>query len=175
MLLAVNVATLVALVLAALNVAVTPVGNPLAAKVTLELNPFRSLTLIVLTPLPPLGTERLAADAERVKLGTATVSAIVAVLLKLPVVPVIVSGYVPTTAVALAVNVTVLVELVLTGLNAAVTPLGNPVTAKPTLPLKPFFAPTVTVAAPVPDGFTVSAETEFDNPNEAAPVVPVRS
>jgi hypothetical protein len=40
--------------------------------------------------------------------------------------------------VVLTVNVTVLVVVVLVGLKAAVTPLGNPVTAKLTLPLKPF-------------------------------------
>lgn len=92
MLLAVNVITLVALVLAALNAAVTPLGNPLAAKVTLELNPFDPLTLIVLVPLLLRGIVRLAADAERLKLGTVTVTAIVVVLLSVPDVPVTVIG-----------------------------------------------------------------------------------
>ena len=52
-------------------------------------------------------------------------------------------------AVPLAVNVSVLVVVVEAGLNAAVTPLGNPDADKLTLPLKPFTGLTVTVSAPL--------------------------
>ena len=56
---------------------------------------------------------------------------------KLPDVPVIATVTVPVAAVLLAVNVNELVLVVLLGLNDALTPLGNPVADKLTLPLKP--------------------------------------
>ena len=83
---------LAVVVLAALNAAVTPVGNPVAVRATVPVKPFTPVTLIVLAPLPPLGTVTLAAEAESVKLGTTIVSVTVLVPLKLPEVPVIVSG-----------------------------------------------------------------------------------
>jgi hypothetical protein len=52
-LLAVNVNVLVVVVLDGLNVAVTPLGNPEADKLTLPLKPFIGLTVIVLVPLEP--------------------------------------------------------------------------------------------------------------------------
>lgn len=66
-----------------------------------------------------------------------TMREIVAVLVKLPDVPVIVTGKVPTPAVLAAVRVTVLVVAVVLGLNDAVTPAGRPEADKLTLPLKP--------------------------------------
>ena len=63
--------------------------------------------------------------------------------------PVIVTVAVPKAAVALAVSVNVLVEVVGFGLNAAVTPLGRPEAVKLTLPLKPFRSVTVIVLAPL--------------------------
>jgi hypothetical protein len=83
---------LVFVVLAGLNTAVTPFGNTLVVKLTVPANPFSPLTLIVLAPLPPLAIVRIAADAERLKLGTVTVTAIVVVLLRVPEVPVTVIG-----------------------------------------------------------------------------------
>jgi len=67
--LAVRVSTLVEVVGFVPNVAVTPLGNPEAARVTLPLNPPRSVTVIVLVPLPPWVIVRLLGDAESVKLG----------------------------------------------------------------------------------------------------------
>ena len=52
-LLAVRVSVLVEVVGFVPNVAVTPLGKPDAAKVTLPENPPRSVTVIVLVPLPP--------------------------------------------------------------------------------------------------------------------------
>ena len=60
-----------------------------------------------------------------------------AVFVKLPEVPVTVIVTVPVVAVLLAVSVNELVLAVLTGLKDAVTPLGNPLADKLTLPLKP--------------------------------------
>ena len=60
------------------------------------------------------------------------------VCLREPETPVIVTVEVPVAAVLLAVSVSVLVPVVLDGLNEAVTPLGRPEADKPTLPVKPF-------------------------------------
>lgn len=62
----------------------------------------------------------------------------VAVLVKLPDVPVIVTVDVPVVAVALAVRVSVLVLVPGFGLNAAVTPVGNPDAENVTSESKPF-------------------------------------
>jgi hypothetical protein len=59
-------------------------------------------------------------------------------LVKLPEVPVMVTGIVPMVAELLAVSVNVLAVLAGFGLNDAVTPLGKPDADKVTLPLKPF-------------------------------------
>lgn len=71
-LLAVNVTVLLVVVLAGLKEAVTPLGRPEADKLTLPLNPFTGLTVMVLVPLPPWVTETLVGDAESEKSATAT-------------------------------------------------------------------------------------------------------
>jgi len=68
-LLAVRVSVLVELVGFALNAAVTPLGRPEAARVTLPENPPRSVTVIVLVPLLPWVMVRLLGEEARVKLG----------------------------------------------------------------------------------------------------------
>ena len=73
----------------------------------------------------------------------------VAVLCRLPDVPVMVTVLVPTVAVALAVKVNVLVPLVLAGLKDAVTPLGRPDAASETVPENPVAGFTVMVLVPV--------------------------
>jgi hypothetical protein len=89
-----NVTLLPAVVVAVagLNVAVTLLGSPLTAKLTLPLKPFRPLTLRVLAPLPPRGMVRLAGAAASVKLGTTTTRLTVVLLVRVPDVPVIVTG-----------------------------------------------------------------------------------
>jgi hypothetical protein len=67
----------------------------------------------------------------------------VAVWVSEPDVPVTVTVAGPVVAELLVVRVSVLVAVVLAGLNEAVTPVGNPVAARLTLPVKP------------PVGFTV--------------------
>lgn len=66
-----------------------------------------------------------------------------AVCVRVPNVPVTVTVAGPVIAELLALSVSMLVPLVLAGLNNAVTPLGKPVAARLTLPVKP------------PVGFTV--------------------
>jgi hypothetical protein len=51
-----------------LNDAVTPVGAPDAAKVTLPENGLTSVTLIVSVPLAPCATDKVEAEAFRLKL-----------------------------------------------------------------------------------------------------------
>ena len=149
--LALNVTVLVLLVLVGLNDAVTPLGKPEADKLTLLLKPFCGVTVIVLVPLPPSETLTLLGDTESVNVPTGfTVSETVVVAVKAPAVPVIVTLLVPTVAAPLAVNVTVLVFVVLLGLNAAVTPLGSPEADKLTLPLKPFRGTTLIVLVALP-------------------------
>lgn len=68
-LLAVSVSTLVPVVGLVLNAAVTPLGRPDAARVTLPVNPPMSVTVIVLVPLLPCVIVRLLGESESVKLG----------------------------------------------------------------------------------------------------------
>jgi hypothetical protein len=52
-----------------LKLAVTPLGSPVACRVTLPENPPTSVTVIALVLLPPCVTETLLGEADRVKLG----------------------------------------------------------------------------------------------------------
>ena len=147
---AANVSVLVAVAGLVLKEALTPLGSPEAAKVTLLLKPFWGVTVMVLVPKAPCMTIRLAGDAERAKFGgSVTVSATVAVRVKLPEVPVTVIVAVPVVAVLLAVSVRMLADVAGLGLNDAVTPLGKPDAEKFTLPAKPFCGVIVTVLVPL--------------------------
>ncbi len=139
---AVRLSELVVAVVAGLKVAVTPDGKPDADKLTLPVNPFCGVTVMVLgLPVAPCMSVKLAGDAPSVKFGDAaavTVSEIVVVWVSAPEMPVTVTVEVPVAAVALAVRVRVLVVVALAGLNDAVTPLGKPDADKATLPVNPF-------------------------------------
>src|SRR6267143_4353081 len=133
-----------------LKEAVTPVGRLDAEKVTLPVKPFVGWMVIVDVPVLPRATLRLLGDAERLKFGPRfTVRAIVVVCVRPPDVPVIVTVKLPVEAVLLAVSVSVLVLVVLLGLNDGVTPLGRPEADKLTLPVKPFCGLTVIVLVPL--------------------------
>lgn len=71
--LAVNVSTLVPVVGLVPNEAVTPLGNPETASVTLPVKPPASATVIVSAPLAPWAIDRVNAEGEIEKLGTAVV------------------------------------------------------------------------------------------------------
>ncbi len=129
-----------------LKVAVTPVGRLDAEKLTVPVKPRVGLMVIVDVPVLPRATLRLLGDAERLKFGPRfTVRAIVVVCVRPPDVPVIVTVKLPVDAVLLAVSVSVLVLVVLLGLNDGVTPLGRPEADKLTLPPKPLCGLTVIV------------------------------
>ncbi len=84
---------------------------------------------------------------------TARMAEVVAV--RLPDVPVIVSVLTPPVADALAVRVRVLLPVVEVGENEAVTPVGRPLMASATFPVKPYCGSTVTVEVIVAPGFTM--------------------
>lgn len=161
MLPAVKDITLVVRVLEGLKVIVTPVGRPFAVRTTLLLEPLKPATLTVLLALLPTTSGSVLDEEERVKFGSETVSAMVAVLLTVPLVPVTVTVLVPATAVLFAVRVSKLVVLVLVGLKAAVTPVGNPVVFKATTPelLKPLMPMVLLELPPITTG-RVLAEDE---------------
>lgn len=69
--LAVRVNTLVPVVGFVPNAAVTPLGNPDAARVTLPVNPPTSVTVIVLVPLLPCVIVRLLGESDSVNVGVA--------------------------------------------------------------------------------------------------------
>ena len=72
-----------------LNAAVTPVGKPVAVRVTAELKPPVTAVATVLVPLPPGATETVVGEAEIVNPGApVTVNVTVAVWLVVPLVPV---------------------------------------------------------------------------------------
>src|SRR5258708_38783439 len=81
-----------------------------------------------------------------------------------PLVPVTVTVAGPTVAVAEAVNVTVLIAAPVTdaGLSVAVTPVGNPVTLKATLPPKLFTGSTVMLVVAVAACITLGPLAEME-------------
>jgi hypothetical protein len=148
-LLAVRVTTLLPVAGLVANTAVTPLGRPVAARVTEPVNPPKSVTVMVSVVLLPCGTDRVGAEGASVKLGgvlTTTVSATVVDAVRVPEVPVMVIAAAPTVAALPAVRVTTLLPVVGLVANAAVTPLGNPDAASATLPVNPPRSVTVTVS-----------------------------
>jgi hypothetical protein len=88
--------------------AVTPLGSPVADRVTLPENPFASLIAMVLVALPLFASVREFGVAVSVKLAGVIVRLTVVVWVRLPEVPVIVTVVVPGDAAALVVKVSVL-------------------------------------------------------------------
>jgi hypothetical protein len=147
--LAVKVSALVAVVGLVPYATVTPLGRPVAARVTLPVNPPASVTVMVSVAVLPSVTAKVEAEGASLKLGTTavtTVSAIVVVAVSVPEVPVIVTVELPAVAVLLAARVSTLVAVVGLVANAAVTPLGNPDAVRVTLPVNPPTSVTVIVS-----------------------------
>jgi hypothetical protein len=150
--LAVRVRTLDPVVEVGAKAAVTPLGSPEAASVTLPVNPPAPVTVRVPVALLPCARDNEEAEAESVKLcGGLTVREKAVDAVRLPEVPVIVTVEVPAAAEALAVSVRILDPVVEVGAKDAVTPLGSPEAARVTLPLNPPVPATVRVSvAPLP-------------------------
>ena len=169
----VNVGGLVAL--AALKDAVTPVGRPDAVKITVPLNSFSGAIVMALATAPPWRTLRLAGDAWTLNEGTpVTVSSNLAVLVRLPEVPVMVIVDVDEAAELLAVKVRVLDVAALDGLSDAVTPAGRPDTARLTTPLKPFCELIVMVLSPLAPGAIESADADDARPKDGRSDCPIK-
>ena len=147
--LAVRVNTLVELVGLVPNVAVTPLGNPDAARVKLPVNPHAPSNDMVSVPLVPWAIDSAVAEGTSVKLaGAVMASSMVVVAVKKPEVPVMVIVEAPALQpiVLLAVSVSTLDPVAGLVPNVAVTPLGRPEAARVTLPLKPPTSVTVMVS-----------------------------
>jgi hypothetical protein len=146
---AVRVSVLLAVVLGGLNDAVTPVGKPDAVKTTVPPKPPTGLTVIAAVPTPPAATLTLEGEDPRLNPGAGVTVKLRGVVAEtLPDFAVIVAVSVVIVAETLAVSVSLLVELVLAGLNAAVTPGGNPEIVRAAEPVKPFTGATVMVLLP---------------------------
>jgi hypothetical protein len=109
---AVNVNPLVPVVGLVPYVTVTPLGNPIAARVTLPVNPPTSVTVTESVAVLPCVTDRAVGEAASVKPDALTVRLMVMVAVSVPEVPVMVTVAVPAVAVALAVNVSTLLPVV---------------------------------------------------------------
>ena len=136
-LLAVSVSTLDLAAGLVAKAAVTPVGRPVAASVTLPVNPPASVTEMVSVELAPWMTVSAGVVGASVKLGGTTVRARVVIAVRVPDVPVMVTVAAPAVAVLLAVSVSTLELVAGFFANEAVTPLGRPVAARVTLPVNP--------------------------------------
>jgi hypothetical protein len=152
---------------AGLNVAVTPLGKPVALRPTPLVKPPVRVIVIVLALLAPRFTVRLDGLAERVKSGVGG-----ALIVRINVVervspppePLMVTLVIPVAAVLDAAKVNALLPPVVEGgLNVAVTPLGSPVTLKATALVNPPVRAIVIVLAPLAPRFMVRLEGEADN------------
>jgi hypothetical protein len=141
-----------------LNDAVAPVGNPLALRFTVPVNPFNAPIVAVYVVDPPGATVCEPGDAEIEKSGAAfTTSVTVAVCVRVPLVPVSVNVELPAGVLPVVVIVSVDVPDVVTevGLNDAVAPVGSPLALRFTVPVNPFKAPIVAVYVVDPPAVTV--------------------
>jgi hypothetical protein len=135
------------------KVAVTPLGSPVADKVTLPSNAFDGVTITVDFPAPP-GTRLIVPGAAAsAKPGVLTVRSNVVVSVRPPETPVTVINCVPGVAEALAVSVSVLLVVDELGENDAVTPFGKPEAEKLTLPVNPYWGLTLMLNVPEVPGF----------------------
>jgi hypothetical protein len=155
--------------------AVTPEGSPDAARVTVPLKPFCGVMVMVLVVELAGVRFRLLGAAETVNVGDPVmVSASLAVLVKLPEVPVMVIVDVAAAAELLAIRVRVLVVIALAGLKDAVTPAGNPEAVRFAALVKPCCAPTVMMLTPLAPAAIESEGADVDRLNPGEFVVAVK-
>lgn len=166
---AVKVRVLVVVVEAGLKLAVTPVGRPLAESVTVPVNPFTGVIVIVLLPVAPCATLTALPDSEKSGVFLTTVTEMVVVCVSEPLVPVMVTVDVPATAVLEALNVTVF------PLSEAVTPEGVAPTLKVTLPVKPLKGVTVIVLLAAAPPWVTETLTGFADSEKSGWPVTVRT
>jgi hypothetical protein len=140
----------------ALKEPLTPVGRPAMVNVTVLAKPFCGFKVKMLVPAAPCAMLSVEGEAESVNVGGAVmVSAIVALLVSVPDVPVMVTVETPVATVPAAANVT-LRGAALAGPKVAVTPAGSPELASATVPLKPFRAVMAMLLATLAPGLTLT-------------------
>lgn len=141
-----------------LKLAVTPVGNPLALNATLLVNPPLGVTVTVLVPVPPWAALALVAASEKLA-APGIVRAMVALWVRLPLVPTIEILVVPAGVLVWALKFTTMLPLPLTeeGLKLALTPAGRFAAEIDTVPVNPKSAATLTVAVGFCPGVSVTA------------------
>ena len=127
---------------AGLKLALAPLGNPLAVKVTTPANPPDPVAVAEYdVPLPAVTVcEAGVAEIEKSPTTAALTTRVTeAVWTSEPLVPVMVNGKLPVGVVLLVVIVNVeLPEVVMdAGLNEAVAPAGIPLALRATVPVKP--------------------------------------
>lgn len=152
------------------NEAVTPEGNPATLSVTAESKLLMLVIVIVLVPDALCAIDRLLGESDNEKDCDplpVTVSAIVVLAERLPLVPVIVTIAEPVDAALLATNVKTLDPVVGLVLNDAVTPLGRLLAESVTLPPNPFAGLTVIVLVPEAPGAIDRLPGASDSVNDA--------
>jgi len=143
--------------------AVTPLGRPETARVTLPLNGLTSVMVMVSVPLAPLAIDNVDAEGFNVKLPVdvpVTVKLMVVVALSEPEVPVMVIVLVAAAAELLAAKVTMLEPVVGLVPKVAVTPVGSPEAARDTEPLNGLTSVTEIVSVPLVPLAIGKADTE---------------
>ena len=148
-----------------LKFALTPCGKLPAEIDTVPVKPNNEATLTVAVGFEPGVSVTAGVTAVTEKSGRPmTVRVIGCECVRPPLVPVTVTVAGPTVAVAEAVKVMVLIAAPVTdvGLSVAVTPAGNPVTLKATVPPKPFTGKTVTLVVPVAACITLVPLTDME-------------
>ncbi len=127
---------------------VAPAGKPVAAKLTLPVNPLRAATVTVYVAVPPGATDVVPGETLTLKSGATTLSVVVAECTSEPLVPVTetfellaaLAGAVATFRVELPDPV-----IDEDGEKVGVAPEGNPLGVKVTVPVNPFSGATLTV------------------------------
>jgi hypothetical protein len=157
--------------LVGLNTDVAPVGRPVTPNVVAVAYPPVMVSVTVEVALPPALPESVVGEAESVKL--CTVSATVAVCVRVPLVPVMINVELPPATVAgmFTVKVEVPDPVTEVGLKPAVAFAGNPVTERLVGPVRPGVAATVIVKVPAaPPATTVAVVGEDDTVKSGATV-----
>jgi len=135
---AISVSTLVVLVEAGENVAVTPAGNPEMLRATLPAGTgVDHSTETVLVNVVPGANCATPLPAWREKVPGAIVSENVLVVFSDPETPVTVTVETPGAAVLVAVRLSCELPVTTSGAKEPVTPAGSPLTERVALPVKP--------------------------------------
>jgi hypothetical protein len=145
---------------AGVKVVVTREPWPLTARFTVPVNPFNAPIVTVAVPLLLGAIVMLVGATEMVKFGAGagfTTRVTVVEWTRVPLVPVIVSVYVPGGVEALVVTDMVEVPEPVTelGLKLALAPAGSPVAVRPTTPVNPPDPVTVALYEVPPPAVTV--------------------